>query len=68
MTSTPVLALSTDVGDFTVYCDAYRIGLGCVLMQNRRVIAYDSSQLRKHETNYPIHDLELAAVIFSLKI
>ena len=43
-------------------------GLGCVLMQNDRVIAYASRQLKKHEENYPTHDLELVAVVFSLKI
>ena len=48
--------------------DASRIGLGCVLMQNRRVVAYASLQLKKHEQNYPIHDLEMAAVVFILKI
>ena len=62
-----MLALPEDAGLFTVYCDASRIGLGCVLMQNGRVIAYASRQLRKHEVNYPTHDLELAAVIFALK-
>ena len=67
MTSTLVLALLTITGGFTVYCDASRIGLGCVLMKNGRIIAYASRQLRKHEMNYPTHDLELAAVIFALK-
>ena len=51
-----------------VYNDASRQGLGFVLMQNDRVIAYASRQLKKHEENYPIHDLELAAVVFSLNI
>ena len=51
-----------------MYCDASRVGLGCVLMQNGKVIAYASRQLRRHELNYPIHDLEMAAVIFALKI
>ena len=50
-----------------VYSDASRQGLGCVLMQNDRVIAYASRQLKKHEENYPTHDLELAAVVFALK-
>ncbi|KAJ9556410.1 hypothetical protein OSB04_011024 [Centaurea solstitialis] len=52
----------------TVYCDASHLGLGCVLMQRGRVIAYASRQLKPHEANYPTHDLELAAVIFALKI
>ena len=51
-----------------VYSDASRQGLGCVLMQNDRVIAYASRQLKKHEENYPTHDLELAVVVFALKI
>ena len=68
LTSALVLALSTDTDGFTVYCDASRISLGCVLMQNGRIIAYASRQLRKYEINYPTHDLELAAVIFALTI
>ena len=51
-----------------MYCDASRVGLGCVLMQNGKVIAYASRQLRRHELNYPTHDLEMAVVIFALKI
>ena len=54
--------------DFVVYCDASRQGLGCVLMQEGKVVAYASRQLRKHEENYPTHDLELAAVVHALKI
>ncbi|CAN4106286.1 unnamed protein product [Withania somnifera] len=53
---------------YAVYCDASGIGLGCVLTQHGRVIAYASRQLRPHEKNYPTHDLELAAVVFALKI
>ena len=52
--------------DFIIYCDASRQGLGCVLMQDHKVIAYASRQLRPHEENYPVHDLELAAVIHAL--
>ena len=51
-----------------MYCDASIVRLGCVLIQNGKVIAYASRQLRRHELNYPTHDLEMAAVIFSLKI
>jgi ribonuclease HI len=51
-----------------VYCDASGIGLGCVLMQDNRVIAYASRALRPHEQNYPTHDLELAAVVHALKM
>jgi ribonuclease HI len=53
---------------FDIYCDACCQGLGCVLMQEGHVIAYASHQLRKHELNYPTHDLELAAVVHALKI
>ena len=68
LTSAPVLTLSEGTKDFVVYCDASRIGLGCVLMQHGKVIAYASRQLKVHERNYPTHDLELAAVVFALKI
>lgn len=51
-----------------VYSDASLKGLGCVLMQHGKVISYASKQLRKHEENYPTHDLELATVVFALKI
>ncbi|GJS37316.1 putative reverse transcriptase domain-containing protein [Tanacetum coccineum] len=54
--------------DFMVYCDASGIGLGCVLMQRGKVIAYASRQLKIHEMNYTTHDLELGAVVFALKI
>ena len=53
---------------FHVYCDASHHGLGCVLMQEGKVVAYASRQLRPHEINYPTHDLELAAVVHALKI
>ena len=52
---------------FDVYCDASKIGLGCVLMQEGKVISYLSKQLKQHEQNYPTHDLELAAVVLALK-
>ena len=51
-----------------MYSDASRIGLGCVLMQDGKVVAYASRQLNPHEQNYPTHDMELAAVVFALKI
>ncbi|KAA3477014.1 DNA/RNA polymerases superfamily protein [Gossypium australe] len=54
--------------EFVVYCDESHTGLGCVLMQEGKVVAYASRQLRLHEVNYPTHDLELAAVVFALKI
>ena len=68
LTSTPVLTLLEGNEGFVVYCDASRVGLGCVLMQHGKVIAYASRQLKVHEKNYPIHDLELTAVVFALKI
>ncbi|WVZ70325.1 LOW QUALITY PROTEIN: hypothetical protein U9M48_019000 [Paspalum notatum var. saurae] len=64
----PVLAQPDITKPFDVYCDASGQGLGCVLMQEGRVIAYASRQLRKHEANYPTHDLELAAIVHALKI
>ena len=54
--------------NFSIYCDASCQGLRCVLMQEGRVVAYASRQMRKHELNYPTHDLELAAVVHALKI
>ena len=51
-----------------MYCDASRAGLGCVLMQSGRVVAYGSRQLKNQEQNFPRHDMELAAVVFALKI
>ncbi|XP_027150294.1 uncharacterized protein LOC113750528 [Coffea eugenioides] len=62
-----VLALSNGKDSYTVYTDALKEGLGCILMQNRNVIAYASRKLKAHEQNYPIHDLELAAVVFAFK-
>ncbi|GKF84027.1 putative reverse transcriptase domain-containing protein, partial [Tanacetum coccineum] len=64
----PVLALPGGPEDFVVYCDASRIGLGYVLMQRGKVIAYASRKLKIHEKNYTTHDLELGAVVFALKI
>jgi hypothetical protein len=53
---------------FSIYCDAFDQGLGCVLLQDGHVVAYASRQLRKHEAHYPAHDLELAVVVHALKI
>ncbi|GJY78240.1 putative reverse transcriptase domain-containing protein [Tanacetum coccineum] len=64
----PILALPNGPEDFVVYCDASGLGLGCVLMQKGKVIAYVSRQLKIHEKNYTTHDLELCAVVFALKI
>ena len=68
LSQAPVLVLPEGVEDMSVYCDASSYGLGCVLMQRGKVIAYASRQLKEHEKNYPTHDLELAAVVFALKI
>ncbi|KAD3337208.1 hypothetical protein E3N88_32728 [Mikania micrantha] len=59
---TPILSLLDGTNDFVVYCDASIQGLGCVLMQREKVIAYASRQLKVHEKNYTTHDLELGAV------
>ncbi|KAI3505957.1 hypothetical protein L1887_28299 [Cichorium endivia] len=64
----PVLTLPEGMEDMVVYCDASITGLGAVLMQRGKVIAYASRQLKPHEANYPTHDLELGAVVFALKI
>ncbi|GJR09868.1 putative reverse transcriptase domain-containing protein [Tanacetum coccineum] len=66
--NTPILSLPDRPEDFVVYCDASGIGLGCLLMQRGKVIAYASRQLKIHEKNYTTHDLELGAVMFALKI
>ncbi|XP_042467322.1 uncharacterized protein LOC122050489 [Zingiber officinale] len=68
LTTSPVLLIPDGSGRFVVYTDASKTGLGAVLMQNGKVIAYALRQLKVHEQNYPTHDLELAAVIFALKI
>nr|GFA43637.1 putative reverse transcriptase domain-containing protein [Tanacetum cinerariifolium] len=63
----PILLFSHGVEDFIVYYDASNQGLGCVLMQRGKVIAYASRQLKIHEKNYTTHDLELGAIVFALK-
>src|SRR5438132_1680012 len=68
LTTAPVLTLPDIHHSFTVYCDAYGQGIGCVLMQDGKVVAYASRQLKVHEKHYPTHDLELAAVVHALKI
>ncbi|GJZ75284.1 putative reverse transcriptase domain-containing protein [Tanacetum coccineum] len=66
--SAPILSLPEGSENFVVYCDASRKGLGAVLMQREKVIAYASRQLKIHEKNYTTHDLELGAVVFALKM
>ncbi|XP_070030956.1 uncharacterized protein [Nicotiana tomentosiformis] len=68
LTSTPVMTLLEGTDGYAIYCDASGIGLGCVLMQHGKVVAYASRHLRKPEKNYSTHDLELAAVIHALKM
>ena len=68
LTTTLILILPNPEESFVVYCDASELGLGGVIMQNDKVAAYASRQLRIRERNYPTHDLELAAVVFVLKI
>ena len=68
LTSAPILIVSDRGQGYTMYCDASKAGQGCVLMQSGRVVAYGSLQLKNHEHIYPTHDIELAAVVFALKI
>ena len=64
----PILIIPEGNEGYVLYSDASRQGLGCVLMQNGKVVEYASRQLKPYELNYPTHDLELAAVILALKI
>ena len=64
----PVLTQPTLGREYALYSDASKIGLGCVSMQDVKVVAYASRQMKLHEQNYPTHDLELAAIVFTLKI
>ena len=68
LTSAPILIVPERGKRYIVFCDVSKNGLGCVLMQYGRVIAYGSRQLKNHEQNYPTHDMELAAIVFALKI
>ena len=67
LTTAPVLRLPDIHKKFQVYCDASRLGLGCVLMQEGKVVSYASRQLKTHALNYATHDLELAAIVHALK-
>ena len=68
LVSAPVLIVPDGLGGFVVYSDASKKGLGYVLMQHGKVVAYASRQLKTHEQKYPTHNLELVAVVFALKI
>nr|GEV68893.1 putative reverse transcriptase domain-containing protein [Tanacetum cinerariifolium] len=68
LSSAPILALPEGSENFVVYCDALHKGLGAVLMEKDKVIAYASCQLKVHKKNYTTHDLELGAVVFALKM
>jgi hypothetical protein len=68
LTTIPILVMPDMEKSFSIYCDVSGQGLGCVLMQDGRVVAYASRQLKKHEVNYPTHDMELAVVFHALKI
>ena len=68
LTSARILIVPERGQRYTVYCDASKDKLRCVLMQSGRVVAYGSRQLKNNEQNYPTHDMELAVVVFALKI
>ena len=68
LTTAPILSLSSGSSGFVFFTNASGTGLGCVLMQNGKVIAYGSRQLKEHEKKYATHDLEPAAVVFALKM
>ncbi|KAH0650243.1 hypothetical protein KY284_030155 [Solanum tuberosum] len=68
LTTSLVLTLPEGLDGYMIYCDASRVGLGCVFIQRGKVISYGFKQLKVHEKNYPTHDLELAIVVFALKI
>ena len=68
LVTAPVLKVLEISEEYVIYSDASKNGLGCVLMQHGKVVAYASYQLKEYEDNYPTHDLELAPVVFALKI
>ena len=68
LTSAPILIFLEQGQRYTVYCDAYKDRLGCVLMQSKRVVAYGSQKLKNHEQIYPTHDMDLVVIVFALKI
>ena len=68
LTTAPLLIVPDRGQGYTVYCDVSRAELGCVLMQFGRAVAYGSIQWKIHKQNYSTHDMELAAIVFALKI
>ena len=68
LTKAPVLIQPTYSKEYVIFSDASLNGLECVLMQEGKVVAYASMQLKPHENNYPMHDLELSSIVFALKI
>jgi len=68
LTTAPILTLLMEGKEYTICSDASKNGLGCVLMQEDKVVAYASRQLKPYEKNYTTHDFELAPVVFTLKI
>ena len=68
LTTAPMLTISIVEGEYVIYNDALYSGLGSILMQDGRVVAYASRQLKVHDVNYLVHDLELPAVVFLLKL
>ena len=68
LTEAPVLTQPTFGKEYVIFTDASLNGLGCVLLQEGKVVAYASRQLKPRENNYPVHDLELVAIVFALKI
>lgn len=68
LTSTPILILPSSSESFVVYYDALKMDLGGLLMHNGHVVAYDSRQLKFHERNYPMHDIEMETMVFMLKV
>ena len=68
LSSASVLVMPSGAEGYVIYNNMLKLGLGCILLQHGRVIAYASRELKTYEKNYPTHNLELAAIIFALKI
>lgn len=67
LTSAHILTIPSDLERFTFYIDASKYGLDAVLMQHGNIVVYASTQLKEHEKNYAMHNLQLAAVVFPRK-